>query len=95
MTDQGSEVTSSHAGEKPTGSSGSGSILESTPVIITNQKLHGGNYLPWSRAVELFIIGRGKKEYLSGKMVIPAETSEKFSTWEAETQWSCHGYLDP
>lgn len=59
-------------------------ILDATPVTITNQKLTGNNFLPWSRAVELFITGRGKKEYLSEKMIIPAETDEKFATWEAE-----------
>lgn len=84
MADQTSEVTSSAVGEKSTISSSSGSIVDSTPVSITNQKLTGNNYLPWSRAVELFITGRGKKDYLSGKMVIPAETDAKFSTWEAE-----------
>lgn len=34
--------------------------------------------------MELFITGRGKKEYLSEKMEIPKETDDKFSTWEAE-----------
>lgn len=82
MTDQGSEVTSTPATDKSPNSSSS--ILDASPVAITNQKLHGNNFLAWSKAVELFITGRGKKEYLSDKMVIPAETDVKFSTWEAE-----------
>lgn len=84
MTDQGSEVTSTKADHKATGSSSGGQIVDSTPVTITNQKLHGNNYLAWSRAVELFITGRGKKDYLSEKMTIPSESDEKFPTWEAE-----------
>lgn len=81
MADQGSEVTSSGA---PKSSLATGSIVDSTPVTITNQKLNGNNYLPWSRAVELFIIGRGKREYLSEKMVVPKETDARYPTWEAE-----------
>lgn len=84
MTEPASEVTSSTGGEKLSVSTGAGTIVDSTPVTITNQKLHGNNFLPWSRAVELFIVGRGKKEYLSEKTPIPAETDEKFHTWEAE-----------
>lgn len=34
--------------------------------------------------MELFIIGKGKKEFLSEKMVCPSETDEKFPLWEAE-----------
>lgn len=83
MADQGSEITSTGTGEKQ--STGSmGSIVDSTPVTITNQKLDGNNFLAWSRAIELFIVGRGKKEYLSKKMVVPAESDSKFATWEAE-----------
>lgn len=88
MADQGSEVTSapggSDGGKAPSSSSSVGSLLDSTPVSITNQKLHGNNYLAWSRAVELFITGRGKKEYLSETMACPSETDPKFPTWEAE-----------
>lgn len=81
MADQGSEITSAGTGEKQ---STMGSIVDSTPVTITNQKLNGNNFLAWSRAVELFIVGKGKKEYLSEKMVVPAETDSKFAQWEAE-----------
>lgn len=80
---EGSEVTSAPTGEKSSSSSSS-TILDSIPVTITNQKLHGNNFLPWSRAVELFITGRGKKEYLSEKMTIPKEDDAKFATWEVE-----------
>lgn len=86
MADQGSEITSAPEGEKNTTSSASsaGSFLDSTAISITNQKLHGSNYLPWSRAVELFITGRGKKDYMSEKMVVPSESDGKYLTWEAE-----------
>lgn len=36
------------------------------------------------RAVELFITGRGKEDFLSETTEIPKETDEKFNTWEAE-----------
>lgn len=84
MAEQSGETVTSGVGEKSATGPSMGSIVDSTPVIITNQKLNGNNFLPWSRAVELFIVGRGKKEYLSEKMVIPSETDEKFATWEAE-----------
>lgn len=78
-----SSVTSSSVGEKQS-TNPTTSILDATPVTITNQKLNGNNFLPWSRAVELFITGRGKKEYLSEKMAIPTKTDEKYVIWEAE-----------
>lgn len=86
MAEQGSEVTSSgrDGGRTHIPLSSSGSIVDSTPVCITNQKLTGNNFLPWSSAVELFITGRGKKDFLSEKMEIPAETDSKFAIWEAE-----------
>lgn len=77
MAEQGSEVISAPSNDKSS-SSGPSTILDSIPFTITNQKLHGNNYLPWSRAVELLITGRGKKEYLSDKMVVPTETDEKY-----------------
>lgn len=64
MADSGSDITSS---APRTSETGGASILDATPVSTTCQKLNGNNYLPWSRAVELFIVGRGKKEYLSEK----------------------------
>lgn len=82
MAETGSEVTSAPVAEKSSGMAGS--IVDSSPVTINNQKLNGNNFLPWSRAVELFIIGRGKKDYLSEDTVVPAETDSKFPTWEAE-----------
>lgn len=84
MADQASEVTSDVPVTQSTGSAPGSSLVDSTPVTITNQKLHGNNFLAWSRAVELFVTGRGKKEFLSEKMVIPSESDAKFTTWEAE-----------
>lgn len=86
MVDQGSEISS--GGDKtPLPSESAMDFrppIDSTPVTITNQKLNGANYLAWSRAVELFIKGRRKKEYLSEKMEPPNETSDKYAVWEAE-----------
>lgn len=69
MAEQGSEVTSATPVVKTSGSTAT--IVDSTTVTITNQKLNGNNFLPRSRDVELFITGRGKKDYLSDKMTIP------------------------
>lgn len=57
-------------------------MADGAPVNII--KLNGNNYLAWSRAMELFITGKGKKDHLLGKVVIPAETDVKFQAWEAE-----------
>ncbi|KAL4388664.1 hypothetical protein GQ457_09G015230 [Hibiscus cannabinus] len=42
-------------------------VLESSNTQITSHKFNGHNYLQWSQTAKLYIIGRGKMEYLSGK----------------------------
>ncbi|CAN0923620.1 hypothetical protein LINGRAHAP2_LOCUS33667 [Linum grandiflorum] len=51
---------------------------------ITNHRLNGDNYLQWSSFVLKFISGKGKKSYISGKMVAPAEEDPCFTNWEIE-----------
>lgn len=46
--------------------------------MITNHKLMGHNYLPWSKAVEMFVIGRGKDDYLYGNLPSPAPTDARY-----------------
>ncbi|XP_068328596.1 uncharacterized protein [Pyrus communis] len=57
---------------------------------ITPDKLDGSNYSSWSQSVRIYITGRGKWSYVSGKKKAPAEADALFSTakdvWDAVTQ---------
>lgn len=59
-------------------------MLDSNSVMVTNLKLTGHNYLAWSKAVELFVMGRGKDDYLYGHMQIPSSTDPLFRQWKTE-----------
>lgn len=52
--------------------------MESNSILITNHKLTGQNYLSWSKTVEMFIIGRGKDDYLYGSLQSLASTDPGF-----------------
>lgn len=58
--------------------------FDGQPVMITNHKLTGSNYLSWSRAVEMFIVGRGKDDYLYGEITVPSSTDARFRQWRSE-----------
>lgn len=60
------------------------SSFDGTPIMITNHKLTGSNYLSRSRAVEMFVIGRGKDDYLNGNITIPYSTDSRFRQWKSE-----------
>lgn len=52
--------------------------IDHNTVVITNQKLTSHNYLSWSRTVELFITGRGKEDYLYGRVPTPSTDDPKY-----------------
>lgn len=60
------DATSTLEQPSESGSDASSSSLDRAPILITNYKLTGNNYLSWSRVVEMFITGRGKEDYLFG-----------------------------
>ncbi|XP_070663555.1 uncharacterized protein [Malus domestica] len=57
---------------------------------ITPDKLDGSNYSSWSQSVRIYIIGKGKWSYVSGKKMAPAQADALLSTakdvWDAVTQ---------
>ncbi|KAL5820794.1 hypothetical protein ACOSQ3_022676 [Xanthoceras sorbifolium] len=53
-------------------------------VRITNIRLNGDNFLRWSLSVRMYILGRGKGDYLTGKKTAPAKEDSSYATWEAE-----------
>lgn len=61
--------------------------LEHNTVVITNQKLNSHNYLSWSRSVELFVTGRGKEDYIYGRIVTPATSDPNYRAWKSEIRW--------
>lgn len=60
------------------------SSIDGNPIMVTNHKLSGTNYLSWSKAVEMFVVGRGKDDYLYGDVDIPLSTDPKFRQWRSE-----------
>lgn len=70
--------------ENPIPTSSLPSSFDGNPIMITNHKLNGSNYLSWSRVVEMFIVGRGKDDYLYETMTIPPPTDPRFRQWRSE-----------
>eukprot|EP00257_Ricinus_communis_P028438 XP_025015852.1 uncharacterized protein LOC112537423 isoform X1 [Ricinus communis] len=52
-----------------------------SPIYI---KLDGSNYRVWSKILEMHIVGRKKKGYITGRKVIPTEDDPGYDEWEAE-----------
>lgn len=51
---------------------------------ISPNKLDGTNYFSWSQFVKLYITGKGKMGYLTGKTPEPAAADSNFTTWVFE-----------
>ena len=45
---------------------------ESHSIQITRIRLNGDNFLRWSQSIQMYIRGRGKMGYLTGKKKAPA-----------------------
>jgi hypothetical protein len=59
--------------------------VDNSSLQITSKKLSGPNYVPWSQSVYTYVLGRGKKGYLTGSLIPPNDTNSKeFDTWETE-----------
>lgn len=56
-------------------------VQQDMSLKITPDKLDGSNYSTWSQSVEMYITGRGKVQYLTGKKPIPDETNAACSIW--------------
>lgn len=54
---------------------------------IMPDKLDGSNYCSWSHSVKLYILGRGKWGYITGKKVTPTEAGAMYSAWDEEMSW--------
>ena len=52
--------------------------------IITNHKLNGHTYLPWSQSVMLYIKGKGKAKFVTGDVEIPEKKEKGYKLWESE-----------
>ena len=48
---------------------------------ITSIRLNGCNYAQWAQAVEVFLLGRKKFDYISEP---PVSTDSKFADWRVE-----------
>lgn len=59
-------------------------IVDNSSLPITSHKLNGHNFLRWSQSVLMYISGKGKDNYLTGEIHIPAETDAKYRTWKTE-----------
>ncbi|RVW34622.1 Retrovirus-related Pol polyprotein from transposon RE1 [Vitis vinifera] len=58
--------------------------VEGSSFLITRHKLTGHNYHQWAKAVLIFIIGRGKDEYLFSTTEPPKKDDKKFKIWNTE-----------
>ena len=57
-------------------------ILSPNMLSITSIRLNGSNYAQWAQAVEVFLLGRKKFNYVIKGPPIP--TDPKFTDWRAE-----------
>ncbi|KAI9159905.1 hypothetical protein LWI28_003136 [Acer negundo] len=59
-----------------------------TPIVssgrVTSILMNGLNFASWSRALKLFIGGRGKVSYLLGKSFRSADGDPKVNQWDID-----------
>ncbi|KAM2332535.1 hypothetical protein ACFX1X_023089 [Malus domestica] len=63
-----------------------------SPVVIHNDasnipntlKLNGSNYPLWSKELEMHIVGRGKKGFVTMSIKEPKEKSAGYEVWETQ-----------
>ncbi|RVW53806.1 hypothetical protein CK203_088599 [Vitis vinifera] len=68
---------------------------DSSPILITGHKLNGHNYLQWSQSVLLFICGKGKDEYLTGRSSHARNYRTSFRKWKIENNMiHVHGLIN-
>ena len=57
-------------------------LLSPDILSITSIRLNGSNYAQWAQAVEVFLLGRKKFDYVIKEPPIPTEP--KFADWRVE-----------
>ena len=57
-------------------------FLSPDMLSITSIRLNGSNYAQWAQAVEVFLLGRKKFDYVIKEPPVP--TDPKFADWRAE-----------
>ncbi|KAJ9550707.1 hypothetical protein OSB04_014752 [Centaurea solstitialis] len=62
----------------------SSSLIRQLIVANNPSQIERENFLQWSQSVSLFLRGKGRIGYVTGKIPIPATTDPKYSQWDAE-----------
>ena len=57
-------------------------FLSPDMLSITSIRLNGSNYAQWAQAVEVFLLGRKKFDYVIKEL--PIAIDHKFADWKAE-----------
>ena len=57
-------------------------FLSPNMLSITSIRLNGSNYAQWAQAVEVFLLGRKKFDYVINEPPVPIDP--KFANWRAE-----------
>ena len=57
-------------------------FLSPDMLSITSIRLNGSNYAQWAHAVEVFLLGRKKFDYVIKEPLVP--TDPKFADWRAK-----------
>ena len=72
--------------------------IHETPSPTIFIKLDGTNYRVWSQILEMHIVGRKEKGYITGNKVAPAEDDPNYDEWEAEDalfkSWLINSMID-
>lgn len=58
--------------------------IHDTPFPTISVKLDGTNYRVWAQIMEMYIAGKKKKGYLTGRKVVPKEDDPSFEEWDSE-----------
>ena len=57
-------------------------FLSPNMLSITSIRLNGSNYAQWAQALEVFLLGRKKFDYVINKPPVPIDP--KFADWRAD-----------
>ncbi|EEF31276.1 conserved hypothetical protein [Ricinus communis] len=61
-------------------------IEPNTSLRLTSVLLNGFNYVSWSRAASLALLGRSKLSYVNGKKEAPKPSDPSFDAWQSNDQ---------
>jgi hypothetical protein len=57
---------------------------QNNSLQVNVQKLDGSNYAEWSQTVRLILEGKGKLDFLTGDVPVPATTHPNYRFWKSE-----------